>query len=177
MPQPSTASQDAAGKVAVAPRRAPAALKQQAGDTARHVPAVTAVVLALAQQAQAEQPGVATAAAPQQQPPRHTPVPQSKLEPHTAPGAATAHWPDPGAHVEQPARAESAAQHAPPRHGPKAHAAPAAEQAAPTGSGVAAAVGERAGVAVRAAEPVPVGVRAALPVPVAGTRVPRARGG
>ena len=59
-----------------------------------HVPAVAAVVPPADQHAHAAQPGVSTAEAAQQQPPRHRLVPHAKLPPQASPGPYVRQDPD-----------------------------------------------------------------------------------
>jgi hypothetical protein len=70
-----------------------------------HAPAVAAVVDALAQHWHAAQPTVCTAGAAQQQPPRHTLVPQSAADAQGSPGEPRKQPPIWGAQLEQPSRA------------------------------------------------------------------------
>jgi hypothetical protein len=116
------------------------------GEGAAHAPALLAFAPAAAQQPHAVQPGVSSADAAQQQPPRHRPLPQLNALAQASPGENAMQAPSKGAHASQPARAALALQHAPPRHAPEAHAASAA-QGAPAaasmgGAALAAAVAE-----------------------------------
>jgi hypothetical protein len=77
---------------------------------AEQVPAVAGVLEALAQQAQAVQPGVWMAEAAQQHPPRHRLEAQSKALEQDSPGEAVAQYPEPGWQTWQPTRAAAALQ-------------------------------------------------------------------
>ena len=82
-----------------------------ARGAARHAPAFAALVPLLPQQAQALQPAVMTALLEQQQPPRHSPTPQSMLPlGQASPGYSTAHAPVAREQALQPRRAARGVQ-------------------------------------------------------------------
>jgi hypothetical protein len=100
---------------------------------ATQAPALAAVVPLAPQHAQALQPAVMTALLAQQQPPRHSPTPQSMLPlGQASPGYSTAQDPVACAQALQPRRAARGEQQKPPRHVPLAQLEGAA-QGAPGG--------------------------------------------
>ena len=118
-----------------------------------HAPAVLALLPTLPQQPHMLQPGVSSAEAAQQQPPRHSPEPQSKALPHASPGEKAMQAPSEGAHAAQPARAALAVQHVPPRHAPDAHVASPMQVAPAAASAGKAALDVTLAVAAEEAAP------------------------
>ena len=82
---------------------APGELEGEGVTCDAHEPALAAVVPPVAQHTQDAQPGVCTALALQQQPPRHRFVPHAKLLLHSSPGPYMRQLPDWKAHTAQPA--------------------------------------------------------------------------
>jgi hypothetical protein len=101
------------------------------------VPAVAGVVDALAQQAQALQPGVCMALAVQQQPERQSVEAQSKEEAQASPGEKVAQEPVPGAQALQFMRVAAALQQKPPRQAAPKRQVASEAQAVPVETAVA----------------------------------------
>lgn len=126
--------------------RATVALEGGIGAGAAHVPAVAAVVDALAQHRQEVQPTVCKADAAQQQPPRQVLVPQSKAEAQGSPGELRRQEPEPGKQPLHPERSAVREQQTLERQAPVAQEA-LLVQAEPGARAVVSAVPGRGALA------------------------------